>query len=225
MTILTASTSDAEALRALIDRQMLDYRVSVPCIVTAVSADGTTVDVQPAIAMTKRSVTGDISSIPMPVIAGVPIAVMRSTTLGLSVCIPITPGDDGWLIVSDRALDGWQYGSGVSPAPSQAAPRHHDLTDAVYFPGAQRKSSAIPNYPTDAVEVRNTAGTCKLSIKETEISMEVPGGGAMTLAGSTLTLTGSIVVSGDVTASGISLTTHTHGGVETGGGSTAGPNP
>ncbi|KAF1072700.1 MAG: hypothetical protein GAK45_00135 [Pseudomonas citronellolis] len=46
--------------------------------------------------------------------------------------------------------------------------------------------------------------------------------GDVTLEGN-LTQTGSQTVSGDVIASGISLVKHTHGGVETGGGSTGGP--
>lgn len=42
------------------------------------------------------------------------------------------------------------------------------------------------------------------------------GGGAATMSG-------SLTVTGDVTASGTSLHTHTHGGVQTGGGNTGGP--
>ena len=37
-------------------------------------------------------------------------------------------------------------------------------------------------------------------------------------------LTGTITSAGDITGAGISLSTHTHGGVQTGGGSTGAPN-
>jgi len=43
------------------------------------------------------------------------------------------------------------------------------------------------------------------------------------LGGGTLVVNGSIEVSGEVTANGISLSTHTHGGVMPGGSSTGGP--
>lgn len=42
-------------------------------------------------------------------------------------------------------------------------------------------------------------------------------------ANSGITINGTVTVNGDVVANGISLTSHTHGGVETGGGSTSGP--
>lgn len=42
---------------------------------------------------------------------------------------------------------------------------------------------------------------------------------------STVYVDGDVVVTGEVTASGIALSTHTHGGVQTGSGDTGGPNP
>lgn len=49
------------------------------------------------------------------------------------------------------------------------------------------------------------------------------GGGTLRVIGD-LNVDGSIIVTGDVVAAGVSLTTHTHGGVIPGGSSTAGPN-
>ena len=46
--------------------------------------------------------------------------------------------------------------------------------------------------------------------------------GNITCSG-TSKMSGNITCDGDVIASGISLTDHTHGGVETGGGNTSGP--
>lgn len=42
-------------------------------------------------------------------------------------------------------------------------------------------------------------------------------------ANSGITINGTVTVNGDVVANGISLSTHTHGGVDTGGGNTSGP--
>lgn len=50
------------------------------------------------------------------------------------------------------------------------------------------------------------------------------GGGTLRLIGN-LYIDGSVEVTGDVVASGISLVTHTHGGVVTGGANTKEPNP
>ena len=51
----------------------------------------------------------------------------------------------------------------------------------------------------------------------------VNNGIASGAGGGNVEITGSVSVSADVTASGISLTSHTHGGVQTGSGSTGGP--
>jgi phage baseplate assembly protein gpV len=49
------------------------------------------------------------------------------------------------------------------------------------------------------------------------------GGGTLNIVGN-LAVDGDITATGDVTASGVSLVTHTHGGVTPGGGNTGGPN-
>ena len=51
----------------------------------------------------------------------------------------------------------------------------------------------------------------------------VNNGIASGAGGGNVEITGSVTVSNDVTASGVSLTSHTHGGVQTGSGNTGGP--
>ena len=51
----------------------------------------------------------------------------------------------------------------------------------------------------------------------------VNNGIASGAGGGNVEITGSVSVSDDVTAGGVSLTSHTHGGVQTGSGSTGGP--
>lgn len=214
MTQVTNSTPDAEAARVLIDRQMMDLRTAVPAVVVAISGDGTTVDVQPAINMA-QTLDGQTRGISMPVLAGVPLAVLGSTSGGFFVCVPVRPGDDGLLIVCDRALDNWQYGSGTAMPPLGPSPRHHDLTDAVFIPGLQRASSGIPAYPTDRVSVRNRAGTVQLQVSDTGVDVI----GALRVAGN-VTVVGSIGSTGPVVGAGVGLSTHRHTGVTTGLGTT-----
>lgn len=200
MTMQSVDTPEAESLRAFIDRQMLDYRTAIPCVVVSAAADGTTVDVQPAVSLQQR-IDGARRPVALPILRGVPVAVSGSSTLGYFVCVPMAPGDDGLLIVCDRALDSWQYGSGVQMPPDAQTPRHHDLTDAVFVPGLSRRSNAIPGYPTDALELRNRAGTVKMRLTDAGIEF-----------------------TGSVTANGVAIDdTHTHGGVTPGGGATGVP--
>lgn len=197
MTLATVDTPDAEALRISIDRQLLEYESAMPCVVEAVSADGTTVDVVVAI-----SKTVTLEGVRMPlgdrVIRGVPIAMYGSTTLGLFVCPPIRPGDDGMIIAMDRALDNWQHGDGVRMPPEMQTPRHGDFTDGMFYPGAQRASGAIANYPTDALTIQNRTATTVASVKDNEIKITV-GSTTITVTPAGVAIVGPLDLTGVMT--------------------------
>lgn len=213
MTRVSTDTPEAEAARVLVDRQMLDYRTAIPGVVVAVSADGTTVDVQPAVSMA-QTLDGETRGIPQPPMTGVPLIVYGSATLGLFVTVPVQVGDDGLLIVCDRAIDNFQHGSGVAMSPQSPSPRHHDMTDAVFLPGLQRASGAIPGFNAGdpCVSVRNRDDSIHLQVGE--FGVRVKGN---------LLVEGNIGASGSIIdGNGIDLSTHRHGGVSTGVG-TSGP--
>lgn len=200
MTLATVDTPDAEALRISIDRQLLEYEGAMPCVVEAVSADGTTVDVVVAIS---KTVTLEGVRVPLGdrVIRGVPIALYGSTTLGLFVCPPIRPGDDGIIVAMDRALDNWQHGDGVRMPPEMQTPRHGDFTDGMFYPGAQRASGAIANYPTDALTIQNRTGTTVASVKDNEIKIMV-GGTEIIVTPAGITINGEVTQNGNVNMTG-----------------------
>lgn len=221
MTIASNDSGGGEALRVMFDRLSLLLRTALPCRVVAVDASGRTVDVQPAVSGV-HSIDGQLKPLDLPVIRGVPLQLLGSTTKGLFVAVPVSAGDDGLLVVCDRALDNWQHRAGVQPPPPMPTPRHHDLTDAVFIPGLQRLSGAVPSFPTDAVQVRNRAGTCVLEVRESSITARVPGGAVMVVDGDTVTITGKLVVTTSIAAPSIKaggdeLTNHDHGGISRGG--------
>lgn len=203
MTTTTSDTSDAEALRVFFDRMAGTLRTSTPCVVVAFDGDGKTVDVQPTIAMTRR--VDGVQSVPLPIIRGVPILMYGSTKLGLFVCPPLGPGDEGWLMVSDSALDNWQYGNQgqIASPPDAESPRHHDITDVVFFPGAQRMDGDIADYPDTAIQLRNRDGTTVVSLDETSIETKVVGGAGMRQEGTLTSFDGNMFVDGNLSLSGV----------------------
>lgn len=241
MTMTSNDTAGGEALRVMFDRLALSLRTATPGVVVAVDPSGRYVDVQPAVDLTHR-LDGEARALPMPVLRGVPLQVLGSTSRGLFVSVPVSPGDDGMLVVSDRALDAWQYGDGTAPPPDQPTPRHHDATDAVFIPGLQRMSGAIPSYPADAVQIRTRAGDCVVEVGANRVhartpdgcdvllqagavTMAAPGGAVLAVSGDTVTITGKLVVSTSVAApsvlaAGKELAGHKHGGVAAGGSQT-----
>lgn len=201
MTTITTSTSDAEALRVTIDRQNLDMRTATPAYVVAVK--GNRVDVQPAIALTRR-VEG-VQSIPLPVVRDVPLMMLGSTKLGLLVVPPLGPGDQGLLIVSDRAIDNWQHDNAdrVARTPDAETPRHHDITDAFFIPGAWRYGDVIADFPTDAIQMRNMDGTTLVSVSEDTVIAKVKGGAAMTMKDQETAFEGNVAIDGNLTITGV----------------------
>lgn len=248
MTTTTTDTPGPEADRVSFDRQALGLRTATPGIVVAVDPGGRHVDVQPAVSMLQR--LENTAEVRLPIVRGVPLHVYGSKSQGLFVCVPVSVGDEGMLIVSDRALDNWQYGEGVSVPPDLTSPRHHDLTDSTFYPGLQRLADTIPDFPTDAVEVRNLAGTVKASVSVDTVKLLAAGGSvtvdpagvAATSGASTFALTpatfaasaggasiglggGNASITGNFSINGQPYVGHTHSGVSVGLNNTGGVNP
>ncbi|MEY8099040.1 phage baseplate assembly protein V [Falsihalocynthiibacter sp. S25ZX9] len=82
-----------------------------------------------------------------------------------------------------------------------------------------------PSVGTQVVVLSPGGDTTKGIVYPGPFSGPVPAGnfvGSIVGTGE-VTLTGNVTVAGDVVASGVSLTTHTHGGVISGGSNTSGP--
>lgn len=232
MTLTTANTAPEELERISFDRQSARLRTATPGIIAAVHANGT-VDVQPAI-MQVTTLDGERSDEPLSVLSGVPtIFAYYAQTLGLSITLPMQPGDEGLLIVADRSIDNWQVASGVQAAAEPVSPRHHNLTDALFLPGAISEPNAITGVSGDAIQIRNRGGTTNVSVRESEIVLQVgsstitvsDGSIVLSAGGSSITLGAVVEVQSDgLTHNGKNIgDTHAHGNVTPGEGQTGAP--
>ncbi len=84
--------------------------------------------------------------------------------------------------------------------------RNHSSSDAVFIGGIVLGKAPVSGLPGDAVVIATESGSVQLAVTSSGI-----------------TIKGDVTVEGDVTANGISLTQHTHGGVESGSGTTSAP--
>lgn len=153
-----------------------------------------TIDVKPVI---NRVVEGE--SIELPVFADVPPIFLGGGSSSLSM--PIAVDDYALLIFTERCFDRWWAGQDFQ-RPLEL--RMHDYSDGFALVGLKPEASAlsIPDVMTLVGDVEHT--------------------GNLTITGS-LNVSGNITVTGgDVVADGVSLKTHVHSGVTTGGG-TSGP--
>ena len=116
-------------------------------------------------------------------------------------------GDEGLATFSERCIDGWWLSSRKS-VPLDI--RFHDLSDAFFDGGYRSKPKALTIVPN----CLNIAGASNYVRLKSDGTIEIKGN---------TTILGSLTVTGDVVGAGKSLSTHTHGGVQTGNGSTGTP--
>lgn len=203
-----AGNSEFNALAYLV--QQLVGRMNTGAIVKVVGVhtDGPTspvgtVDVQPLVDMQD----GAGNPTEHTTVFGIPY--LRVQGGACAVILDPQVGDVGFCAFADRDTSRVRA-SGAHALPGSL--RRFDLADGFYFGGWDPFAGAPTSY---------------VLVTPTEVKVVNPS--AMTLEAPTVTVDGDLVVTGSVTATGNvegnghSLSTHVHGGVQTGGGSTGGP--
>lgn len=193
-----------EAQRLILDGRQSQIWTSMPGIVTKVNFAQLTCEVQPAVMGTVEDENGVKTSVKLPLLVDVPIVFPGAG--GFLCTFPMKVDDEVLISFSARCIDAWWQSGGVQ-RPMEA--RMHDLSDGFAIPGPR----SLPNVPGGAIsetgaQLRNDAGTTYIEIAEDgKIKLVSPAAVAVT---GNLTVSGTIVATGQVTGSGIALSTHTH---------------
>lgn len=224
-----------EAARMGLESLQAKIWTALPGVVAAVDLSKQTVSVQPSIQGQTSAPDGSLTNVNLPLLVDVPICWPRAG--GFAVTFPVKAGDEVLVIFSARCIDSWWQSGGVG---AQAEGRMHDLSDgfAVLAPTSQPK--ALADVQTDGVEMRNEARDTYLRVTNGTIYIKgnivhegnstrtgtsttsglITGAGGMTVSGGA-----GVSTTGTITNNGKNIgSTHTHGGVQTGGGNTAVPN-
>lgn len=202
---LFEGSSNAGALDAVARRHIANLGTPTLVQVKAVHGGGAaivgSVDVQPLV----HQQDGQGRTTPHGVITGVPY--LRIQGGASAIIVDPQVGDIGYVIVSGRDI------SNVIKDRKASAPgsfRMHSMSDCVYVGGYLNDAPAQYIIMTgDGVRIVSPHPV-KIEAQSVEIDCDT-------------TINGDLAVSGDVKAGDISLKTHTHGGVQTGGGSTGTP--
>jgi hypothetical protein len=181
-----------------------------PAIVQSVDLEAMTIECTPAIRGVATSESGVQSFVNMPVLGDVPICFPSAG--GFSLTFPITVGDEVLVVIASRCIDSWWQSGGIQQ-PIEL--RMHDLSDGFAIPGPKSQPRVISNISSENAQLRSDDGTVYLEV--------TPSGGINLVAPSGVNITGDLVVTGEVTASGIPLSTHIHPGVTPGSGDTGAP--
>lgn len=199
-----------------------DIHTALPAKV--VSCDGHSATVQLMITQVMRG--GE--TLELPPLVDVPVGFYRGG--GFCVTVPVKNGDEGLVIFAERCIDGW-YVSGQQSAPLDT--RFHDYSDAFFLPQGSSQPNRIPAYSADSLSMQTDDGSTFIRIKPGKIIMhgDIEHTGNRTQQGNSL-VNGDHSVNGNSESSGGTIKhngkdigdTHTHSGVETGGGNTGAPN-
>ena len=231
-----------EAQRAALDGRQAEIWTALPGIIQSFDPVAMTVTVQPAVAGRVTDETGKTSSVNMPLLPDVPVVFPGGG--GFTLTFPVASGDECLVVFASRCIDAWWQSGGIG---EPMEPRMHDLSDGFALVGVRSQARRLsPAVDSENVQIRsddgktfvemtpggdvNAVGPTSVTLKsEGSITLDAPqiiikgllsmqsqSGGA-----TTATLDGSLNATGDVTASNISLNSHTHPGDS--GGTTGGP--
>jgi hypothetical protein len=211
---MSMQTSMAELLQEANRQQMMSVGTSTPGYVE--TFDPVTQLARLQIGIVRVRTDGTTYN-PAPIIE---CPVQFSGGGGFAVEHQIDSGDEGIIIFSQRCIDAWVETGGIAENPIL---RFHDFADAYFIPGIRAKPNAIQAFSNDGIRLRNAAGDSFIHLK---------GDGTAEIKVTTLDVTGDITATGTInaptieadtslTAAGAEVVSHTHGGIEPGGGTTA----
>lgn len=199
--------ADAQLAQAI----MSAMRVSIPGIIQSFDPDAVTAVVQPAIKGVEHDESGAEVSVSLPLLVDVPVVFPRGG--GCTLTFPVTAGDECLVIFADRCIDFWWQSGGIQEPVDG---RMHDLSDAFCIVGPQSQAKKISGISTSAVELRSDDGSAKLSLNPASGAINGTAPGGFNLNGLQILPDGRLqLVDGSI------VDKHTHGGVESGGSSTA----
>jgi len=203
---------------------MVNKYTAMPAKVVRFDFDNQCVDIIPCINVVD---TGTNEEQERSLIPAVPVVFPCSSTSAIT--FPIKEGDFVLAVWSMRSVDNWKQNASATPSDF----RMFDVQDAFAipctFPRNQTKTRAGQG-KDDLVLVHNIGGSqCELHLKSSgDILAKTPTifkiEASSVEIDAPITTTSTITAAGDVVGAGVSLESHTHGGVSSGGSNTGVPN-
>lgn len=209
--------------RSIVSQEQKDYlnfwknafllNTAIPAIVDDFDVATQRVSATPAIKAKYTTPELEVQYIDYPKITNIPLAIIKCP--GLKITCPVKKGQNCTLIFSQRSIDNFLI-DGQIRAPFEGdnaalcSIRCMDMTDAMCFPGIITNPEAISGYNNDAIEIRNDAGTTKITVSENDLQF-TQGSATLTLSGNNITMN-----AGKIILNGKEWDTHVHSGVTPG---------
>lgn len=208
------------ALQEVFRKMMQRADGMLPAQVIAYDRESNTATVRPIVAVLTTAGT----SVPRAQVAKVPVLALGGG--GFVINFPLQSGDLGWIEASDRDISLFMQGLSIDQPPNTL--RLHSFEDGRFIPDVFRSFDASA-VASDAMTIQSVDGAVRVEISPSRLLLVAPD---VQIDTDQLTVNGPSAFNGNVETfgtlenNGVNVgSTHTHGGVQTGGGSTGVPNP
>lgn len=200
-----------KVIKSYIEKDREHFHTAIPAKIIRYNAAKQRADVQPLVQ--ERYLDNKV--VDYPILYDVPL--MFPSAGGGKITFPVKIDDVVLVIFSERSIDRWLQGETDKPI-DPGDTRKHDLSDAIAIPGLYTFLTAPGSDPNDVV-ISFSGSSVKLKANG---DVEFNPSGAVKVMGDVI-ITGSLTATGEITADSdglepVQLTTHLHGGVDTGGG-------
>lgn len=221
------TATDSNAHRFLMSQFLMGKAFITLAQVVEINGPGEIVSVKPMV----DGYAGNGDRISNSIIYGIPV--WRLQRGSSAVVMPPVVGDIGIIAICDRDI------SAVKSSKSSSLPgsgRTHSYSDAIYLGGVLNQNpTQVVSFGDSGIEITsplkvtvnsetvtiNAKSKASINAPQIELNGDVSqGSGSL---GGNATFGGSVTATGEVTGSGVKLSTHTHGGVQSGNNRTTGP--
>lgn len=162
-----------ETLRMAFESMVSRVWSALPGVIQAVTNNGNTVEVQPAVNGRVRQTDGTYKPIQMPKLVDVPICWQGGG--GATWTFPIAKGDECLVVFSSRCIDSWWQNGFVAPSGQEGADgkpvnalnnppeyRMHNLSDGFAIVGVRSKKRAFASFDANTARLRTDDDSCYL---------------------------------------------------------------
>lgn len=220
-----------ETLRMAFESMVSRVWTALPGVIQAVTNNGNTVEVQPAINGRVRQPDGTYKPIQMPKLVDVPICWQGGG--GATWTFPVAAGDECLVVFASRCIDAWWQNGFVAPTGQKGADgapvnvlnnppefRMHNLSDGFAIIGVRSKARAFASFDASTARLRTDDDSCYVEFDPVGKKVKIVASGGITLNGVTIDTNGNVVSPQTITGqtqvvagtggSAVHLTTHIH---------------
>lgn len=209
------------ALRETFRKMMQRVDGMLPAVVVSYDRASNTAAVRPIIALLTTG--GEV--VPRAQVARVPVVALGGG--GFVVNFPLQAGDRGWIEASDRDISLFLQGLAADQRPNTL--RMHSFEDGRFIPDVFREFD-VSDVGGDAMTIQSADGTVRVELSPDRLRLVAPtikmDATTVEITADTIDITGDVSTTGALTNNGVNVgSTHTHTGVQTGGGTSGPPTP